>query len=177
MRDDEIAAGRCAQWPGVASGGGRGCHVDRLFGFVAERRRKCNVCGDVAAATAVQDSGLVVHLPVPDRDDQRRVWTATELYYVSAAPSEVSLFCSACGCRTAHRVHEHVSTQANVLLLHVGRRRGGAGTRSRHAVQPEMVLTLPDHERYELAAVLYHVGPVANRGHYHCVSGCYGTRW
>ena len=177
LRDDEVSAGRCADWPGVASAGGRCCHVDRLFGFVREQRRRCLACGDAAVTTVLQDSGLVVHLPVPEKGDAGRVWTATELYYCSAAPSDVDLFCCACGRDTAHRVQAHVATQPNVLLLHVGRRRGGEGVRSRHAVQPEVVLTLPGHDRYELAAVVYHAGRSANRGHYYCVSRCHDGRW
>ena len=39
-----------------------------------------------------------------------------------------------------------------MLLLQVQRRRGRGGRFSRHAVQLEAVLTLPGHDRYELAA-------------------------
>ena len=80
LRDDEVTAGRCTGWSGVASAGGRASHVDRLFGFVLEQRRRCVACGVAAATVAAQDSGLVVHLPVPAQRDLGRVWTITVFF-------------------------------------------------------------------------------------------------
>ena len=111
----------------------------------------------------------VLHLPLPELSERGRVWTTTELYYERAAPSKVELECRECGVRTPHREQARSLTQPNVLLLQVQRRRGPQGRFSRHAVQPETVLTLPGHDRYELAAVVYHQGPHAESGRYYCV--------
>ena len=177
LRGGELAAGRFAEWHGFASGDGRAAHVDRLFGFVLEQRRRCLACGGAAEVSTAYGGGLMLHLPVPEGAGCSRVWTATELYYARAAPSDVECFCAVCGGRTVHREQAHLATQPCVLLLHVGRRRAGAATCARHAVQPELVLTLPGHDRYELAAVVYHRGRDANHGHYYCVSRAHDGRW
>lgn len=177
LRGVELAAGRFAEWHGFASGDGRAAHVDRLFGFVLEQRRRCLACGGAAEVSTAYGGGLTLYLPVPEGTGCSRVWTATELYYAHSAPSDVECFCAVCGGRTVHREQAHLATQPCVLLLHVGRRRAGAATCARHAVQPELVLTLPGHDRYELAAVVYHRGRDANRGHYYCVSRAHDGRW
>ena len=105
------------------------------------------------------------------------VWTTTELYFRRCAASFVDCDCEVCEEKTRHREQERVLTQPNVLLLHVRRSVGDLHRPSRHPVQPEKVLTLPGHDRYELAAVVYHQGKHARAGHYHCVVLGHDGRW
>ena len=174
LRVCEVRAGRCVPWPGV------GCdvtHVERLFGFVLEKRLRCEACGGAAKVRCAYSSDCVLHLPLPGPRERTRVWTTTELYFRRCAASFVDCDCELCEEKTGHREQECVLTQPNVLLLHVQRSLGESGRASRHPVQPEKVLTLPGHDRYELAAVVYHQGKHARAGHYHCVVLGHDERW
>ena len=158
--DAEVAAGRSAEWRGAGAAGNRGTHVERLFGFVLEQRFVCTACPRAMSSAQLRyDSGRVYRLPLPARDgDANRVWTVTELYYQSAAPTTVEMFCGACAASTSHREQSRLLTAPNVLLLHVQRCEGGAASVARPSVQPEAFLTLPGLPgRYDLAAVIYPV--------------------
>ena len=182
MSASGVRAGCSVAWPGVGTVAGQATHVERLFGFLLEQRMRCEDCGDAAGVRSRCDAHCVLHLPPPPEEDRARVWTTTELYFLSCAGACVEgddvVECVRCGRRTRHRSQERVLTQPNVLVLHP-RRHGRDDLRRvlRHAVQPELELTLPGHDRYELAAVLYHRGPRAGAGHYYCVVRAHDGRW
>ncbi len=180
VSDGEVRAGRCVDWCGLDAVACRATHVERLFGFVLERRLRCGPCGDGAVPRCRYSPQFVLHLPTPPAEERRRVWTVTELYFLSCgkgsldAPSE----CARCGAMTLHCAQERVLTQPNVLFVHAGRREAGdEGGVLRHAVQPERELTLPGHDRYDLVAVVYQRGRTAKSGHYYCVARAHDDRW
>jgi ubiquitin C-terminal hydrolase len=190
----EELADLSAPWPGFPSL--RAAHVDRLFGFVLERRWRCTVCADAAAVQRGFSQQRVLRLPPPPVVERSHVWTATELYYLSCAPRSLDEFarlqrsranrsddawlkCSRCGGYGGEHAQHRMLTQPNVLLLHVGRSEGTAGAqeRLRFAVQPGRELSLPGHDRYELQAVVYRRGGTAATTHYYCVVRCHDARW
>ncbi len=173
LHEGELAAGRRADWLGAP---GEATHVDRLFGFVLEKRLRCESCGDFAEQRSVYSTDRVLHLPVP-APERAPVWTATELYFLRCAPSIVDLQCCRCGPGSRFREQERLLTQPNVLLLHPLRRERGSLTAVRHPVQPEKDLSLPGHGRYELSAVVYHQGARAEAGHYYCVAQAHDGKW
>ena len=56
MRDRGVAAGRSADWAGVGIDDGKASHVERLFGFVLERR---NRAGHSALDVAQHEYSLI----------------------------------------------------------------------------------------------------------------------
>ena len=119
LRDREVAAGRSADWAGVGLDDGKASHVERLFGFVLERRNRCEACGELAATAVRYGFDRVLHLPLPELSERGRVWTTTELYYERAAPSKVELECRECGVRTSHHEQARLLTQPNLSLIHI----------------------------------------------------------
>ena len=150
--------------------------MERLFGFVLEKRLRCEDCGVAAKAQCAYSADCVLHLPSLGPRERTRVWTTTELYFRRCAASFVDCDCELCEEKTGHREQECVLTQPNVLLLHE-RSVSDVHRPSRRPVQPEKVLTLPGHDRYELAGVVYHQGKHARAGHYHCVVLGHDGRW
>ncbi len=144
------------------------------------QRIRCDACrGAQSVATARCDSDRVLRLPNPGAAEKRRVWTVTELYYLCARPTALTdVVCGTCGKRAKHTEQSRRMSQPNVLLLRVERRVGGnAAGLTRHAVQPETVLTLPGHDRYELSAVVYHQGARAEAGYCYCVAQAHDGKW
>ena len=124
LREYLLVAGECEEsqlrsvdFPGLP---GRSLtHVDRLFGFVVEQRAGCHACG---AAGAVEQRYAVRHVlevPLPRPEDQDRVWTTTELWYLVSIDREVGsrLDCLRCGGPTVHRSQLRVVTAPDVLLM------------------------------------------------------------
>ena len=174
MRDREVLAGRSTPWlPGPDA-----THVDRLFGYVLETRRRCAACGHVRCTC---ERHFSLHLPPPPADEAARVYSVTELFYRAAAEELVpGVKCSSCGRHADARRQQRVAYMPNVLLLRVARGRG-AGPElglSRHSVVPELELSFPaavmapsfgeqrGSSTMELAAVVYHQGRSQTSGHY-----------
>ena len=70
LHEGELAAGRRADWLGAPVAA---THVDRLFGFVLEKRLRCESCGDLAEQRSVYSTDRVLHLPVPAQEERARV--------------------------------------------------------------------------------------------------------
>ena len=76
-------------------------HVDRLFGYVLESRRRCAACGNTRCT---YERHFSLHLPPPLADEGKRVHTVTELFYRAAAEELVTgVECSSCRRRADER--------------------------------------------------------------------------
>ena len=97
LRDRAVSAGRSAPWlPCHAV-----THVDRLFGYVLESRRRCAACGNTRCT---YERHFSLHLPPPLADEGKRVHTVTELFYRAAAEELVTgVECSSCRRRADER--------------------------------------------------------------------------
>ncbi len=103
LRVCEVQAWRFVSWTGV------GCdatHVERLFGFVLEKRLRCGGCGVAAKVRCAYSADCVLHLPLPAPQERTRVWTTTELCFRRCAASFVGCDCQVCEEKTRHREKE-----------------------------------------------------------------------
>ena len=92
-RAREIEAGRHGPWDGVQLTYRVATHVDRVFGFVQETRRRCKECrGQVQSWFSSE-----CVLRVPPTEMPGGPLTVSEMYFASCAPEEQERFCSRCG--------------------------------------------------------------------------------
>ena len=168
-RSWEMAAARCSFWAGVQLTDPVATHLERLFGFVLETRRRCKVCrGQVRSWFSSEKV-----LRVSPQEDAGGPYTVTEMYLASCAAVEHEFKCVACGRDTAHESQSQIFTAPNVLVVQVRR---GAGPRLRVAV--EEVLDLPGLPSMTLVGVVYHRGETPSSGHYTCLCrGPQGRFW
>jgi hypothetical protein len=117
----EISAGRFGYWGGLQIEDPKATHVDRIFGFVLETRRRCTVCQLVRSWFA---SERVLRIEPAGVDGGPL--TVAEMYYRSCALSEIDVECPVCAKFTKHECQSRMRSAPNVLVVQVKR---GDGTR------------------------------------------------
>jgi len=156
-RSVEIAAGRCGAWGGLQMDRPVATHVERIFGFVRETRRRCLQCrGNVRSWYSSECVLRLSPEEVPGGP-----MTVSEMYFASCARDQDTLRCGVCGVDTAHESQSRMFTAPNVLVVQVRRRAG-----PRVAVGVEEQLDVPGLPVMELAGVMYHNGRTFQEGHY-----------
>ena len=142
-------------------------HVDRLFGFVEETRRRCTHCQGPVQAWYSSQRVLRVS-PFASRGGP---CTVTEMYLAGCAGQEEGLRCPQCQRQmmTQRRMH----SAANVLVVQVRHLPGV----SRVPVAAEEQLELPGLPAMELVGVVYHNGATFDSGHYTCLCRGPGGRF
>lgn len=168
--DVECAAGRYAFWGGVQLVAPAATHLDRIFGFVRETRRRCRQCRGVVRSWFARERVLRLQPKVVPGGSM----TVAEMYYDSCKPVEDDdhvdcLVCQAC---TPHESQSRVLTPPNVLVVQM-RRIGGA----RPGVDAEESLDVPGLPLMDLAGVVYHNGQTFESGHYTCLCRGPGGRY
>ena len=167
-RSAEIDAGRYSFWGGVQHISPAATHVERLFGFVRETRRRCKACqGPVLSWFA---SEFV--LRVETKEMRGGPLTISELYSASCAAQDQEFRCERCCRNTAHDCQTRVLTAPNVLVVQVVRGRG-----PRVPVAVEEQLEIPGQPSMVLIGVVYHNGPTIDSGHYTCLCRGPGGRF
>ena len=167
----ECDAGRCALlWEHAQSDSKYATHVDRLFGFVRETRRRCKVCkGPVVRSWFERETVWRVYPKHAEGGPQ----TVAEMYLASCRPQKEELECPVCKVTTEHLCQSRPLTFPNVLLVQMVRRPG-----ARAPVDVEEQLELPGGFPMELAGVVYHYGQTMDSGHYTCACrGPGGKYW
>ena len=172
-RRAEIAAGRSNVWRGVQVDMPVATHVDRLFGFVEEVRRRCTRCQRQVRVWF--ESARVLHLSPLELPGGPA--TVSEMYLAACgpgtadAPRDEEVVCESpeCRCTTWHTTQRRIVAAPNILVIRVRR---DVGPRLRVAVEEE--LDLPGLPGMELVGVVYHNGETRASGHYTCV--CRGPR-
>ena len=171
VRDVEIAAGRCSTWENIQIAERRATHVERLFGFVRETRRRCRVCrGGVRSWFSGEHVLRVEPKTMPGGP-----MTVAEMYFDSCAPAENddAMFCPTCHTNTKHDCQSRMLTAPNVLIVQLKR-----NSPSRPGVDAEVQLDLLGFPPMELVGVLYHNGATFKSGHYTCLCrGPEGRFW
>ena len=130
-------------------------HVERVFGFLMETRRKCTVCtsGGVKAKRSCE-----TFLRLAEQTMEGGAMTLTELYYRECAKEQTAagdeIECDVCGYRTRHEAQIRAVTAPNVLVIQIRRREG---VRAEIAVEEQ--LELRGMPVMELTGVVYHNGP------------------
>jgi len=163
----EISAGRFGYWGGLQIENPKATHVDRIFGFVLETRRRCTVCQLVRSWFA---SERVLRIEPAGVDGGPL--TVAEMYYRSCALSEIDVECPVCAKFTKHECQSRMRSAPNVLVVQVKR---GDGTR--RAVDAEVQLDMLDLAPLELVGVVYHNGRTTKSGHYTCLCRGPGGRF
>ena len=168
-RSAEIASGRYGLWGAVQLTWPAATHVERIFGFVRETRRRCLRCRGAVRAWFSSERVLRV-LP---REVPGGPLTVAEMYFDSCARVEEKLFCEgSCGESTPHECQSRVLTAPNVLVVQVRR---GEGVR--HSVGVEEQLEVPGFPEMALVGVVYHSGRTTASGHYTCLCRGPGGRF
>ena len=149
-------------------------HVDRMFGFLEERKQECANCKKVRTIV----SGMcLLRLPLPEsRED--RCELVNDLYLKYAyREAEEGVECVNCGRVHPHKVQRRVVSQPNVLLVQVGRAVVGVEPAWKHRVRIEELLLLPGLHAMELTGVVFHTGMRAGVSHYLCASRGPSKKW
>ena len=124
VRQGEVGAFRCAPLYGV-DGMVNVTHVERVFGFLMETRRKCSVCTN--ARMKVKRS-CETFLRLAEQTMEGGAMTLTELYYRECAKEQTAagdeIECDVCGYRTRHEAQIRAVTAPNVLVIQIRRREG-----------------------------------------------------
>ena len=166
VRQSEIAAGRCARWGHVRLTGPRvATHVDRLYGFVLEERRRCT--GACQRVMSWYTGEFVLKLPVGRKDGGPM--TLVEMYLASCGKVDMRKMCDCCGRDTTHEEQRRICGMPNVLVVQVSRQNDENGRLVREPVSVEERLILPGLDAVDLVGVIYHTGPTVDRGHYTCL--------
>ena len=164
VREGEERGSRCAPWYGV-DGMRNVTHVERVFGFLMETRRKCTVC--TSGGVKVKRS-CETFLRLSEHTMEGGPMTLTELYYRECAKEQIAdgneMQCDVRGSRTRHETQTRAVTAPNVLVIQIRRREG---VRAKIAVEEQ--LELPGMPVMELAGVVYHNGATFKSGHYTCL--------
>ena len=174
----EEEAGRWAFWsPGAmqTAGTSLATHVNRLFSFVREVRRRCTTC---QLCRVWYEPQYVLSLTPGEAAGGPE--TLSEMYLRSCGPQSMEFECAHCGVQREHTEQARVGSAPNVLVVCVTRRVLDAetGRLERHAVSVEEDMELPGFPRMKLSGVLYHNGDTASSGHYTCVCrGPEGVYW
>ena len=171
----EQAAERAAPWsPGEMDGphGSHATQLQRIFGSVHEKRRKCMACG---FCTVRFEPGTGLQLPPREGRGRGGADTISEMYLRSCGPevNDTPTDCARCGQRQVHVQQSRLRHAPRVLVVKVQRRPvegfapGAELGRVEVAVEEE--LELPGLPRMTLSGVVYHNGNTAQTGHYTCV--------
>ena len=161
-RQGEIWAGRFALRDGDsirALNPGVTC-VDQMFGFVVEKREKCDVC---TYETVSYEADDVLKLRVHVRPGGPLM--LQELYCDFCAPEDVEKSCPGC-CRDEHARVKHVRQMRVVGLPQVLVVQLRRGAEAREPVWVEEQLRLPGLPQMQLVGVVYHNGRSLDTGHY-----------
>ena len=172
LRQMEVQSMRFSPWPGVAIADGVqvATQVDRLAGYVEEKRLRCEYCG--LLRTTFQRE-FVLSLPLPE--DGSKEHSVTDLYLSGCALDNEDLKIECCsevcqGARRRFAAQSRVASFPNVLFVQV-RRTGNDGLVSRHRITVEDQFSLPGLGVLELAGIVYHSGGISfQSGHYTCAS-------
>ncbi len=171
VRDVEIAAGRCSTWENIQIAERRATHVERLFGFVRETRRRCRVCrGGVRSWFSGEHVLRVEPKTMPGGP-----MTVAEMYFDSCSPAEDddAMYCPMCEQNTKHDCQSRMLTAPNVLIVQLKR-----NSPRRPGIDAEVQLDLLGFPSMELVGVLYHNGATFKSGHYTCLCrGPEGRFW
>ena len=172
LRQTEYRAFRFSPWRGVsiADGAQVATQVDRLAGYVEEKRSQCVYCGQFCA-TFQREFVLSLYLP----DDDVKESSITDLYLMGCALGSENgeIECSSEVCQGHKRkftAQRRVASLPNVLFVQVRRtRKDGCVSRFRVAVEDQF--SLPGLGVLELAGVVYHSGGASYKsGHYTCAA-------
>jgi hypothetical protein len=164
-RAAELAAGRYGIWGHVQVTTPAATHVDRLFAFVREVRRRCVVCrGHVQSWFSSECVLRVTPKAMPGGPV-----TVAEMYLDSCVPQSEERDCALCGTRTDHESQSRILTEPNVLVVQVRRLPKANGELERLPVSVEEELSLPGVPAMRLLGVVYHNGVTLNCGHYTCL--------
>jgi endonuclease/exonuclease/phosphatase family metal-dependent hydrolase len=182
MAAREVREQRCVSWLDAADSLMRShfaTFVERIFGFVLEKRRRCALCGCCCAPEFEVRTVLV--LPVPLEDDASPV-TPTELYMRFCGPvyleGDEAVLCQKCGRLTKHEQQQRIRQAPRVLAVHFERSSGRPGRRSsRCPMDLEFEVVWPHLPSFELHGVVYHRGFDASRGHYSAAVRCLQKRF
>ena len=88
----EIEAGMRGPWEGVQLTYRVATHVERIFGFVQETRRRCKECrGPVLSCFSSECVLRVLPTEMPGGP-----LTVAEMYFASCAPDDQERYCSRC---------------------------------------------------------------------------------
>ena len=137
VREGEVRAFRLAPWYGV-DGMYNVTHVERVFGFLMERRWKCTVC--TSGGLKVKRS-CETFLRLDDHTMEGGPMTLTELYYRECAKEQTTdgdeIQCDVSRGRTRHEAQTRAVTAPNVLVIQIRRR---PGERANIAVEEQLEL-------------------------------------
>jgi len=163
----EIEAGRYGLYGHVQIDRPVATHVDRIFGFVRETRRRCTVCLEPKVRTWFSHEYVWRVTPA---FAEAGPLTVAELFLASCAPITEKLLCEDCDASTEHLSQSRILHAPNVLVIQVRRRPGVA----REPVDIEEQLDVPGLPCMALEGVVYHCGFTVTSGHYTCL--CRGPR-
>ena len=164
----EIDSGRYGLWGGVQLTVPAATHVERLFGFLRETRRRCTRCREGVRSWFSSERVL----RVSPKEEPGGPLTVADMYLESCARAEEDLRCELCERTTAHESQSRVVSAPNVLVVQV-RREGGART----GVSVEEQLDAPGFPGMQLLGVVYHIGATTDAGHYTCLCRGPGGRF
>ena len=108
----EIGHGRYGLWGGVQLGVPAATHVDRLFGFVRETRRRCIACRQPVLAWFSSERILRVW----PKNEPGGPQTMSELYLSSCLELKEKRFCDSCGRNTKQQSQSRMMSVPNVLV-------------------------------------------------------------
>jgi hypothetical protein len=99
-------------------------HVERVFGFLRETRRRCTQCRDAGIRSWLDHDRIWRMTP---EGVEGAVLTTSELYLASCAPQTNRhdlLFCERCRADTVHVEQSRIFSAPNVLLMQLRRTPG-----------------------------------------------------
>ena len=196
MAANELGEDRAVEWvPGDASLDRRLQHatfVEHVFGWVLEKRRRCEVCGRCAAPTFEAQNVLCLdvqeELEEEGAEEQEKkkgslsAVTATELYMRFCGPrildGHSAIECANCHRRTKHMEQRRVCRHPKVLAVQFRRMAPVSGfSRSRRLVDLEFELIWPGLPSFELHSVVYHKLLGGTCGRYSAAVRCIQSRF
>jgi hypothetical protein len=178
----ETAASRECTWPGVLCDAFPGSvtsasctHVDRVFAYLDECRRRCNACGHVDVTFT---RSRMLSLPVPKSSEEDVVTCVTDLYTESCKMQQCATdwFCRECRKKQEHSMQSRVVSMPNVFLVQVPRF-DEQGKQRKFKLDVEEELSLPALGTLQLFGVVYYDGREFGMkdGQYFCL--CRGPDW
>lgn len=138
----EAAASRALENPygSAVENGAVITHVERLFGFLEEGRRRCAGCRRVNQSF---EKKVMLQLPSVAAEEKEVTVGDLLLRYCAEEKLEQPVFCDSCRCLKKHEAQRRVAEHPNVLVLRVSRAVAGEPTLRRFAVRPELRLEMP----------------------------------